>query len=175
MLKRGAVTGVAIAWATPVIQTVAMSKAFAQTASDMPTTTTTTTTAPPVTTYYAVKFEPSNKCVDISGQTNPTGVGQCLDVDTTVTPVSGGCAHVTGIVNANEDNKPTPWEITLAAGCTPYELVVKTGGSVKCQPKDPLVGWNAGTNTLTVQHPTDPATGGLKDISHVELIICCTM
>ncbi|MBT8206897.1 MAG: hypothetical protein HKN07_05245 [Acidimicrobiia bacterium] len=176
MLKRGAVTGVAIAWATPVIQTVSMSKAFAQTASDMPTTTTTTEPPPPAT-YYAVKIEPTNNCVDISGQTNPTGAGQCLDVDAIVTPVAGGCAHIASINNANADNKPTPWEVVLEDGCTPLDMAcyIKTGGSVQCQSVDHASVWDAATNTLTFPHPTDPATGELKDISHVEIVICCEM
>ena len=177
MLKRGAATGVAIAWATPVVQSISMSKAFAQTVSEPTTTTTTTTTAPPVTTYYAVKIEPTNRCVDISGQTSPKGEGQCLDVDAIVTPIAGGCAHIASISNAHEDNKPTPWVVVLEDGCTPLDMAcyIKTGGSVKCQSVDHSSVWNAATNTLTFPHPTDPATGQLKDISHVEIVICCEM
>lgn len=163
-LKRGLKLG-AVLWVTPVVQVVGMRPAFAQ------------TTSPACTVWYAVKIDPSANpvfphCVDIFGQNNPNGVGQCLDVDDVGMPVNaGGCAHVTSSTTPDGAS----WTATLGEGCEFVEgsgrCFVKLGqahGGCEPDPGDPDVcDWDSTTGTLTFNSSTG------TNISHVEFAFCC--
>ncbi|MBT8206896.1 MAG: hypothetical protein HKN07_05250 [Acidimicrobiia bacterium] len=150
-LKRGALIGVGAVWATPVIQSIGMSRAFATVVSD------------PDATYYAIKIEQGG-CEDIYNQTGVPSGGQCLDVDVSVTPISGGCSSIVNLVDVADDNDPTPWKIELADGCYPITIARKS--STDCDVISLDDAWDSGTQTITVEHSSHA-------ISHVEVVICC--
>lgn len=151
-LKRGALIGAGAVWATPVIQSIGMSRAFAAAVSD------------DGAVYYALKIE-GDGCEDISGQISPHGTGQCLDVDAAVIPISGGCGSVVDVIDVAEDNDPTPWQIVLTEGC--YPIAISRKSSTNCDSISIDDAWDEGTRTVTVEH-SDHA------ISHVEMVICCS-
>ena len=151
-LKRGVAIGATAIWATPVVQSIGMTPAFAQAVSDGDAT------------YYALKIEGDGRCEDISGQTGVPSGGHCLDVDESVTPTSGGCDMVADVVDVAEDNDPTPWKIVLEDGC--YPITIARKASTDCETISVDAAWNEATSTITVEH-------GDHAISHVELIICC--
>ncbi len=156
-LKRGATVGAGVIWATPVIQTVGMQAAFAQSVS------------PTDQVYFAAKIE-EGVCEDIwdqIGQDTDPGAptGKCL------TPSSGGfgvgpgaCDHVVGFTTPEE---PEPWTITLLDGCEIIEedCFVLTKASNDCL-KDPAV--REGQTWIFA----NPASNG-NGISHIEFVICC--
>lgn len=150
-LKRGALIGAGAVWATPVIQSIGMSRAFATVVSD------------PDATYYAIKIEEGG-CEDISNQTGVPSGGHCLDVDVSVTPISGGCSSIVNLVDVAEDNDPTPWKIELADGCYPITIARKS--STDCDVISVDDAWDSSTQTITVEHSSHA-------ISHVEVVICC--
>lgn len=159
-LKRGAVLGGAVAWATPVIQAVGMRPAMAAGPSG------------PCDVTYAAKIEsptstgcPTDSvpigdgcCVDIVGQ--PAGGAMCLTVPSTV---NDGCGRIDDVEIVSGLN----WVITLSDGCR-FEngpISLKSGND-PCEPPASAV-WDETAGTLMVTK----ASGG--DISHVEFFFCC--
>jgi hypothetical protein len=155
-LKRGLKLTGAVMWATPVVQAIGMSPALAQ------------NTSPTCTVWYAVKIDPSdgpppNFCIDISGQNNPNGVGQCLDVDDLdVGPTAGGCSHIVSVFAPPDSD--LDWTVVLAPDCEFKVGFIKAGND----PCAPAGNWDPTTNTVTFPNTGSPA------ISHVELAFCCS-
>jgi hypothetical protein len=172
-LKRGAALGGAIAWATPVVQTIGMRAAFAQTAS------------PACTVWYAAKIQrigdtATGECVDISGQTNPNDQ-QCLDADDIGVPVvAGACAsgHIQSWSIPEQGADDKTWTVRLDDQCQFVDgtgrCLVKVGNAcyseVESGPNegDHVCQWDAATRTLTFLSPDG------RDISHVEFAFCCS-
>lgn len=170
-LKRGAALGGAIAWATPVVQTIGMRSALAQTAS------------PACNAWYAAKIQRIDKtavgeCVDIHNQSTPNAQ-QCLDSDSLGVPIEeGSCGHIQSWSLAPEDATNKSWTVTLDDQCQFVD------GSGRCQVKsgpecfeevvlgpntgDDVCQWDADTRTITFLSPDG------DDISHVEFAFCCS-
>ncbi len=152
-LKRGAVLGGTLAWVTPAVQVVGLRPAFAATVS------------PVCGDFFAVKIDPDEAtedfCVDIWDQTDPSGEGQCLDVDAQVTPIPGGCGYVTSTTFENDMR----WVIGLGSDCEFQigEAELKTGilGCVASGTFDPV--------SKTVTFDTGPQG---QDISNVQFVFC---
>jgi hypothetical protein len=149
-LKRMAAAG-AIAWATPVVQSVNMRRAWA-------------TNGSPERVCYRIKIESNGSC--------QTGLGRndCLDPsspDGLLT--TGGCQAAAPIMLTKDPVHPNCiWTITVNSDCVITEATAKTGN--ECQlPGDPdLQVTGLGTNTVTIN------TCSFKlGISHVELAVCC--
>jgi hypothetical protein len=163
LLKRGAVLGGAVMWATPVVQVVGMRPALAQEAS------------PGCNVWYAVKVEREGDstvpvCEDITGGANPPG--QCLDVGAAlpsgVTPSGGGCDHFSAILAA-EDAANKSWTITFDEDCqfVPDAGRCTVGQASQCFDTNTCQ-YDAATRTLTFSTQTG------QDISHVEFVFCCS-
>jgi hypothetical protein len=160
ILKRGAVFGGALVWATPVVQTVGMRAASAQEAS------------PACNVWYAVKLERIDdstdwRCIDIYNQSaNPPG--ECLDaVNLEPSPVPGGCNFIESASLAPQDADDNSWTVTLNGDCQwvlgegycSYKVGNVFGGCLSgCE-------WDFETRTLTFNADTN--------ISHVEFAFCC--
>ena len=171
-LKRGAVLGGAIAWATPLVQTIGMRSALAQTAS------------PACNVWYAAKIERVGDtavgvCIDIYDQTNPQGKGECLDTDSLGPTIeAGACDHLQGWSLAPQGAGNKSWTVTLDDQCLFVDgsgrCKVKSGGdcfeTVESGPnagKD-VCQWDLDTRTLTFLSPDG------QDVSHVEFAFCCS-
>lgn len=121
MLKRGAVTGAAIAWATPVIQTVSMSKAFAQAASGAVVDTDISYIALNVAcngNLYFIKYE-----VGSGWEDDPGNAPFC---DGLITPYADGADGGSLGFGAVHNNDGTI-SITVPAGCDVVDSVSKAG------------------------------------------------
>ena len=132
LLKRGALTSAAVVWATPVVQTIGMSKALAQDASPTTTTTTTTTTLPPGDTdisyialnvecdgdHYFIKYE-----VDSGWESDPGNAPKCDGIFSPAGAGANGGAMGFG-VTLNGDGTIT---IDVPSGCTVLSSASKAG------------------------------------------------
>lgn len=144
-LKRMAVIGGA-AWAAPVIQTLNMPHAAAQTAGGSPRT-----------VCYCVKWDPSDSpsCDEGNFQCNV-----CTDDS-----VEGGCSPQRFTVTQNADGT---WAVTLNAGCTFLEgHSVSKCGHTYCEPAIPNA---SDTGATFVPCHTDRHD---KDISNIQFVYCC--
>jgi len=146
LLKKIAVAG-SVAWAVPVVNTLNMRVANAQTAS-------------PRTECYCVEWRPSDnpQCSE-----QPAGRGSCeiCPADT----VAGGCAS--GHFSVSLGGGGT-WVVTMAPGCTFLDGVAysKCGSPAVCEPA--AVGPGAGSASFFPC--TDPINQG---IHHIEFVFCC--
>ena len=174
MLKKGAIFGGALVWATPVVQTVGMRAASAQEAS------------PACNVWYAVKLgetleEPFWECSDRTLAEDGAG-GNCLSVGGLKTELettfsTGGCDHIVSVTKLDDEGETTDvdakvWKIVLDEDCRFVH------GSERCTVKagadkagggcfEDVCIWDFATRTLTF---TSPVTLG---ISHVEFAFCC--
>jgi hypothetical protein len=147
-LKRIAVAG-GVVWAVPVVQTLNMRSAAAQTTSAR-------------TECYCVKWDPSdsNPCDE-----DPHDVCDVCPSDV----VSGGCApgHFSVVQNADGT-----WTVTLAPGCTFLEgFAVSKCARDLCEPAVPNA--NATAATFFPCPEPDPPPNGSHDISHIDFVFCC--
>ncbi|HVR33107.1 MAG TPA: hypothetical protein VMS74_10430 [Acidimicrobiia bacterium] len=166
MLKRGAIFGGAVIWATPVVQTVGMNRALAQEAS------------PGCTVWYAIKINidgASFECESIDGQAENDpgwGDGKCLDVASaeadggfTTVDFGGTCPVDTNLILVLDANT---WVVTLPETCEfegSFAIKVGSGQSVGCQ----YTGASYDATNREITFSVDTANA----ISHVEFIICC--
>jgi hypothetical protein len=171
MLKRGAIFGGALVWATPVVQTVGMSRAYAS-----------HTSPPQCDVIRAVKIEiletetspcggvrrPASGiaaeycCEDISNQQVPVGPGQCLAV--TEDAEANGCDHIAAVNFVSEFT----WEITFDEDCFYLDGAIELkAGAGACEV--PNASYDSDTRTLTISKPSATAPA----ISHVEIVFCC--
>jgi hypothetical protein len=149
VLKGMAAAG-AVAWATPVVQTVNMQRAWAQNGS-------------PHQICYRIKIESDGSCQEGFGRND------CLDPsspDGLVT--SGGCAAAGPITLTKDASQPNcKWTVTVT-GCVITEATAKTGNECQQQGDSDLHVTGLGTNTVTID-----TCGVQQGISHVELAVCC--
>ncbi len=163
MLKRGAIFGGAVIWATPVVQTVGMNRALAQEAS------------PACTVWYAIKINIEGtgfECESIHGQTSTDGgfgTGKCLDVQEaeadggfTTVDFGGDCPVDTSLIDVSPDGKT--WVVTLPETCE-FEgsFAIKVGEGCLSSGAS----YDATNREITFTVTTQTS------ISHVEFIICC--
>lgn len=119
-LKRMAAAG-AVAWATPVVQTVNMQRAWAANGS-------------PVRECYRIKVESNGKC--------ETGLGKndCLDPSSPDGLLTeGGCAFFVSLDKVSN----CIWTVTVDGDCEIVAATAKTGP--ECHDID-----GTGTNTITI-------------------------
>jgi hypothetical protein len=148
-LKRLAAAG-GVVWAIPVVQTLNMRSAAAQTTS-------------PRTECYCVKWDPTQ---DPMCSENPSGPGSCNICPADV--VSGGCAPGHFTVTQNPDGT---WTVILAPGCTFLEgSAVSKCASDLCEPAVPNATATAAT-FFPCSEPDPPPDE--HDISHIEFAFCC--
>lgn len=177
-LKRGALLGGALVWATPVVQVVGMNPALAQVPS------------PACNVWYAVKIERGNGtcepgftlipaspstsnvgcCQDITGSANPPG--QCLNADDAPpageTLTSGGCTHIQWVEIPDEGDSDATWLVKLDDDC---QFVPDSG---RCTLKVGDAQGGCISDACTYDHESRTLTFTAEsDISHVEFAFCC--
>jgi hypothetical protein len=147
-LKRLAAAG-GVVWAVPVVQTLNMRSAAAQTTS-------------PRTECYCVKWDPSD---DPACHEDPEDVCDVCPADV----VSGGCAPGHFTVSQNVDGT---WTVILAPGCSFLEgFAVSKCSHDLCEPAVPNASATAATFFPCVE--PDPPPDGTHDISHIDFVFCC--
>ena len=164
ILKRGAVFGGALVWAVPVVQTIGMTPALADTTSPGP--------GGGCGPTYAIKIYPDGQCEDIYLQTADKGEGHCLDVVGFGGVEFGGCGKYSLTAFASDalaNDGPVPWVISFLCPVKIKAYSVKSGdkafeggikrGETGYSPLD-------GGYQVTFSPPE-------QDISHVEIIFCC--
>ena len=153
VLRRAVIVGGA-AWAAPVIQSIS-TPAFAQ------------VTPGCIAGCFWVKWDPTEPCVDVGGQSSIV-CPNCL-ADEGLTQSPGGCPCVGSAVTMEPCGDPATgtWTLTLPPGCTFHGGGSKCSGDL-CQPAVDNVD---GTVTF---FPCLDARGKPKCISHIEFCYCCT-
>jgi hypothetical protein len=142
VLKGIAAAG-AVAWATPVVQTVNMQRAWAENGS-------------PERVCYRIKIESDGTCDEGIGNND------CLTTDGFES--DGGCTAAAPITLTKDLNDPDcKWTITVNPNCVITEATAKTGN--ECHENLP----GTGTNTINI----DTCLLDDQGISHVELVVCC--
>ncbi|HDL48403.1 MAG TPA: hypothetical protein ENH33_00370 [Actinobacteria bacterium] len=156
MLKRGAVFGGALVWAVPVVQTIGMTPALAE------------TTSPPVggcQTHYAIRVDRSG-CTDIAGRKPGEG---CLD---TSGAVEGGCSiYEPAFDVANGLAVPFGCKVKVLDYAFRVEPQSDAGGEDQGplrQGKCLKPGLEADGNAVTFATPDTEL-----EFSYVEIIFCC--
>jgi len=154
MLRRAAVAGGAV-WVAPLIQSVSPPPAFAQ------------VTPRCMAGCFRVKWDPTEPCVDVSGQSSIT----CPDcpADEGLAQDSGGCPCIENNVTTEPCGDPATgvWTVTLPAGCTFHGGGSKCGSDL-CEPA-----MDNGDGTVTFFPCRNPPKNP-KCISHIEFCYCCT-
>ena len=130
LLKRGAVLGGAVVWVTPVVQTLGMGRAFAQTASPVPGQDISYIGINVVcaTESYFVKWEDGSGWEESPGaaplcaekEDLPEGVNG-LDKGFSVQPLNGSCAELT-VPESVADCTVTVW-VKAGQTCNTYSNV----------------------------------------------------
>jgi len=154
-LKRLAAAG-AVAWATPAVQTLNMSRAHAQ------------TSPPPPEACFSIAFR-GTTCYEYNGNNF-----QC-DVDP-VFVQAGGCAQGVTI----DTNGPVygsygsaTWIVTIPAGCSFVTGWTHGGPQSLCEQNAVAVVNGDGTTTVTFYPNSDVPGDGHYGISNVQLTFCC--
>lgn len=151
LLKRAAVAG-SVAWAAPVIHSIT-TPAFAQ------------ATPGCIAGCFWVKWDPTEPCVDVSGQSS-IKCSNCL-ADEGLTQDRGGCPCIENAVTTQPCGDPATgtWTLTLPPGCTFH------GGGSKCASDLCQPAMDNGDGTVTF-FPCLDASGNPKCISHIEFCYC---
>lgn len=151
LLKRAAVAG-SVAWAAPVIHSIT-TPAFAQ------------VTPGCIAGCFWVKWDPTEPCVDVSGQSS-IKCSNCL-ADEGLTQDRGGCPCIENAVTTQPCGDPATgtWTLTLPPGCTFH------GGGSKCASDLCQPAMDNGDGTVTF-FPCLDASGKPKCISHIEFCYC---
>jgi hypothetical protein len=148
VLKGIAAAG-AVAWATPVVQTVNMQRAWAQNGS-------------PERVCYRVKVESDGGCDE------GFGTKDCLDPAEAGVTAKGGCAAASPVLVSATD---CAWVVRVNPNCVIEDATAKVGqGQTEegCVLNPTVTG--LGTSEVTIS----TCELNLQNaISHVEIVVCC--
>lgn len=169
-LKRGAILGGAVVWATPIVQVVGMRPALAQ------------TTSPVCDQIYAIKI--NNGACD-NGGTDGTPIGgeaYCCEDITNQSPGPGKCITTPAVTAGDPCDKIASveyvtgaiWHIRFVEGCQYVDGAVglKSGGGSECTNEFTMTPDPDGMG-LTFEHTGVNSSNEVQAISHVEFVFCC--
>jgi hypothetical protein len=154
MLKRSAVVGGTLVWATPVVQSLGQPAFAAGTPIDG---------CPPGTTLTRFKLEVVNGTVVCDPDTPDTGPGGGCDFEGWSDAVQGSCDHIVD-TTLSDDGRCLTIEFDPVCGANTASALVKSGAKEGFCVEDPSV--EQTDNAIKVCLDT-------QEISFVAVLICC--
>ena len=176
LLKGGAVLGASVLWATPLVQVIGMSPAFAVPPS-------------PVCQHrYQVKWDPARDLKDVgvgnyaSGAWSTSGFF-CVTGGESPTPVVLGSLGLPASLKVIAGDGPAVGHFGVELDLSNIKCTFNPGDGAqgKCASENACSGgqpcedasWDAGTQVLTFDPCYCASENKYFDVSHIEVILCC--